>query len=115
MRERGYLRYPMLVVVPNELVGVKARATEPWKDAFNAGIIDLDQNIVQMFCGLCLQMEERGKEPPVLLIWGTSGTWRRWLTGPTGRRYPGRWSGISCAGVMTTRAAHWSRSWPGAT
>ena len=49
--ERGCLPYPMLVVVPNEVVGVKARATEPWEKAFNLGILDLDQNIIAMFMG----------------------------------------------------------------
>ena len=53
--ERGSLPFPMLVVAPNELVGVHARATEPWQGSFNVGIMDLDQNVVSTFSGFALR------------------------------------------------------------
>ena len=46
---QGAMPLPMLVVVPNELVGVKARETISWRPLFDVGIVALDGNIIQHF------------------------------------------------------------------
>ncbi len=53
--DRGKLPYPLLVVVPNEVVGAKALAREAWQEGFNLGIIDLKQNVVRLFNGLAFR------------------------------------------------------------